>query len=437
LLDVARRLLGSEYVPVPDHLMAAFQQQEQEEEDEGTEEADKVVRAEAFLRRTDDFRRRYAVILDKVVGSTRAKMALEEAYLPVDSASWWAEHKEGAYLDRLRDVWSYDVDDLKRDVDIDLKRRLHEDNEHVLRDFHDVFGRPMFVQEFLRYRELSRGNFPPETDRQEGKAGGATSVEDWKREFQLDRPYSTLLCNVIRKVYHVFMGVEVSEYDVVARYLPLLAKAGRCAEAIENYYDAVTEEAIAHDGYVTAMSAKVADMYKERYGAGLVRGPDDAAYLVKKVRHLRMSLVDERLTDVVRDFQRETDILNDAVTCTFEAVVERPPEQDELNTYQDVFRREDADGGRAFVVETEEDGDGRLEGLKAFVERDIVSGLEFHEVIKERLTSSVAEQPLSRVALFGRLRRVIADIQSMPFEDRTYRSALHIISSVSTASPPS
>ena len=435
---VAKRLLGTDFAPSED-LTSAYLHAASATADaaggEGKEAEER--RAEAFLRGTEDFRRKYAVILEKVVLGTRGILTKEEACLPVEEEEAWAREEE-AYLDRLRDEWSYDVEELKRDVHDALKTRLRSGNDEVLRRFHDVYGRPMFVQEFLRYRELSRGGdfpspSPDASDEQQRrkKSGTWSSADDWEREFRLDRPYTTLLCNVIRRVYDTFMGVEVSEYEVVARYLPLLAKAGRCAEAIEDYFEAVTEEAIAHDGYVTAMSAKVASLYTERYGTRLVRGSDDAAYLVKKVRHLRMSLVDERLTDVVRDFQMESDHVNDAVACAFETVLNRSPEQDELNDYQDVFRR-DEDGSRAFVVDDAGDDDKRrLDDLKAFVERDIVSGLEFHEVIKQRLkTACGAEQPVTRVTLYGRLKHVIERIHGLPFEDRTLELALRVISEI-------
>jgi len=106
---VAKRLLGADFAPSED-LTSAYLHAASSAADAADGEG-----KEASLRGTDDFLRKYAVILEKLVLGTRGIPTKEEACLLAEEEEAWA-YDEEAYLDRLRDEWSFDTEELKRDV---------------------------------------------------------------------------------------------------------------------------------------------------------------------------------------------------------------------------------------------------------------------------------------------------------------------------------
>lgn len=300
------------------------------------------------------------------------------------------------------EAFDVDLTQMKALLFSDLSSVYETNVAEMSHAFLAVFKRPMFVQEFLRYRTKP---FPRFLNR-----------VAWESEFAAEKPFLTLLVNVISKVYADFTDQKLTEYDVVSRYLYLLSRAESNADTIRNYYAAVTEEIIATEGYRFAMGRKLRALHEERFQCqGLA--DVDVDYLMDKVRVAKLSLVDEALPALMRDYHTEVELLDSVVDGVYDKVVGRAPEPSELAEHRHFFRFDTttdtatATESHQFVLDS---NDPRFHRVAREVQSALVSSLEFHDVIKCMIRKEYAKRQRSPYDADATNHKEIANIPNIP-----------------------
>jgi len=288
--------------------------------------------------------------------------------------------------------------------------------ELVLEEFRRIAKRPMYVQEYLRYRaHRDRLGWW----RKGGGGSSAIDEEDMRRQFAADSVAVITLANVIRDVRERYLGMDSSEYDAVRTHLHLLPAptASGHAPSAEAMAALIREEAIATPEYEAAMRKRLSDTHEGIYTAGSVAlSADDLRRLFARAKRAGLSLVDDGLRACVSEYQEENDQIQDNIFGVFTAVYDRQPDRQELERHVAVYRGDGGpDGGDR--VEPE-----RMAQQNARLECELASDLEFHDVLKKKVKQRYMEAHGTGIfasALYATLRRLVRELQEeTPFAER-------------------
>lgn len=267
----------------------------------------------------------------------------------------------------------------------------------VLRAFYDVYERPMFVQEYLRFLNAHPRSHPDKR----------TSVAEWKQVFEEEKPVLLRLINIVNGAYSSFLDADLTEYEIVDKYLPYFDDA---AESAETMYESVKKELVHTDAYQRVMSTRIAQAFFETYGTEMAAA--DVQCVFAKVREQRVSLTDDALYEYIKSFKDEMDVITNNVCETYMAVYERVPDNKELDNHVIEYRARLSSNCTPH----------RASELNKEVECALISGLEFHDVLKTKLRDrhiAVRQDNMSPATLYGTLALALQRLQSLPLERRT------------------
>lgn len=268
--------------------------------------------------------------------------------------------------------------------------------KEVLRAFYEVFDRPMFVQEYMRYaNEHPLANSP---------SNNGADVPEWTKAFEEEKPVLLVLINVISGVYDNYLDQRLTDYEVIDRYLHLLSDA---SESTDRVHEIVKKEVVQTENYETAMKLRLSRSYSETYSTEL--SDTDVKYVFDKVRDNAVSLTDDRLNDFIREFKEDMDIITSNICDTYMAVYDRVPDSSELAKHVIDYR------SRMSTVKHPSE-------LNKDVECVLVSSLEFHDVLKSKLKqkySDVKQDSMTAAVLYSTLEAALQKLQVVPANART------------------
>lgn len=270
--------------------------------------------------------------------------------------------------------------------------------KEVLREFFEIYDRPMYVQEYMR--------FSNDHVMAHASTGQDTSLQQWKAVFEEEKPSLVCLINVSKTTYVNYVDRRLSDYEVVDRYLHLLGDATQDPEKV---FVKIREEMVQTREYRDAMCDRISNIFAELFAAELSQ--EDVSYVFEKVKDRAISLTDDETHACVKKFKEEMDIITNNICDTYMAVYDRIPDQGELSKHVLEYRSK--------MAESELDQPSKL---NRGIECALVSSLEFHDVLKSKLKQKhidMKQDAMSAAVLYGSLEQALHKLQALPVSDRT------------------
>lgn len=261
--------------------------------------------------------------------------------------------------------------------------------KEVLQAFFEVYGRPMFVQEYLRLTDVHPL----------GDVAVNASVEKWKEAFVEEKPTLCAMMNVISTVYENYLGREITGYAVIDRYLHLFDQA---KESTEKLFETVKEELVKTPDYEKAMSNRIAQAYSDTYSIEMSEA--DTKFVFDKVRQHAIALNDDQMHDFIRKFKDDMDAITNNICDTYMAVYDRVPDPSELAKHVAEYR------SRITSLD-------QVDELNREVESALVSSLEFHDVLKTKLKQkhvAVRQDSMTAATLYSTLEIALSKLREVP-----------------------
>jgi hypothetical protein len=217
-----------------------------------------------------------------------------------------------------------------------------------LQRFEGVYGRKMFVEEFVWY-------------------GAEGSVSD---ESELGRRRAAFMdaFQEARELYVAYIDADdFDEYEFVRLHLSEFEQPGFLA--------GLPGRLIATPQYSERMRAKLISLYSSFYDELLDEASNE--YLFERVRRLRTGIHDEELPTHVRAFKDETDTFTDNIFFVYTTAFMRSPEDDELRGLVHEYR--------ARLSGAESSNDMNITVMNDEIIVRLMGTLEFHDVLKGKL----------------------------------------------------
>lgn len=208
-------------------------------------------------------------------------------------------------------------------------------------EFEAAFGRPMFVHEYFRYK-----NMPVVVDVASVRRQHVAAYD------RLDRLHAS------------YVGARLDEYAFVRTYID-------ASDAGESFFARIEEEILAGDEYRRCVSAKLCEIHQSMYDVEIE--PRELSFLFQRVQRDRCELDDEVLVQYVVDFKAERDVIVASVERQYGRILERAPDPFEVDDAIVEYR--------TFRLRDSSDDD--YAGADAELEAKICASLEYHEVIKK------------------------------------------------------
>jgi len=228
--------------------------------------------------------------------------------------------------------------------------------------FETVFGRPIYIQEYAKYFAI-RGDIDLARVRQT----------------HIDRYHE--IHNMLAK----FLAKKLTEHDYVRDYLNRMDDP--------EFVRALNDDIVYDPIYISLMSTNISKRYTQMYDEQLETS--EVAYIFERVQKAHLELEDARLDDHLIAFKSETDEIIKRVYKLYTDIYERMPERSELlekfNNYRAASR-----SGVSF------------ETIDAKIEVELMTCLEFHDIIKKRIRAVKKDIPVSD--MFKVLSQIIANL---------------------------
>ncbi len=228
-------------------------------------------------------------------------------------------------------------------------------------DFERVFSRPIYVQEYSKYY----------TDRATSDMAKVhvNHVEKFK---------------TMKTILSKYTNYDLKEHEYVKRFLFKI----EVPDFIENF-----EKNIVYDEkYVAMMKGNIVKMYEQLYDERLDEA--DIEYIFDKVQKERLDIQDQRLDDYLLAFKKETDNIVNRIFKLYMEIYERTPDKSELLEKSFCYRRQ-----------------ASFEDIDTAIEKELMSCLEFHDIIKNRIRK--IKQDLNVSEVYKLLSLVITKLGSL------------------------
>lgn len=232
--------------------------------------------------------------------------------------------------------------------------------------FESVFGRKMFVQEFMMYGHAILGY-------------STTQLEALRSDFL--RAY-----HLVREVYVAYTDAQYfEEYEFVKLHLTEYKEDG--------FQERLPMHLLGTPEYEAKMKAKLQTTYQGFYDE--VLDEDSVNYLFILIRALKLGVHDGDLPHRVQEFKAETDMIVENIFYVYTTTFERSPEDAELKELIKEYRSRLADSPSS--------------AINADVCVRLMNTLEFHDVIKGKLRSAYTKHTGSSVSA-GLLYQLLQDV---------------------------
>lgn len=199
-------------------------------------------------------------------------------------------------------------------------------------------GRPMYVQEYLKYSGKDDMN-----------------DERVRAAVQLHRR----VYEHARKLQEKYADQQLSEHDFVRLHIYAMDDP--------EFLQTMLEDVLRSEDYRSMMTQALVDMHRRLYDAA--PDADSTAFMFSQALTEQLALNDERLRDLVVTFRKECDAQAARAHEVYLKVYGREPDADEVAQVLPLYRA----------------SHGGYDDVDARVVRQLMSGLEFHDVIKKKI----------------------------------------------------
>lgn len=228
-------------------------------------------------------------------------------------------------------------------------------------NFERVFDRPIYVQEYSKYYN----------DR--------TSADMTNMYVNHVEKFKTM-----KTILSKYTNYDLREHEYVQRFLFKI----EITDFIENF-----EKNIVYDEkYVATMKGNIVKTYEQLYDERLDEA--DVEYIFDKVQKQRLDIQDQRLDEYLLDFKKETDNIVNRIFKLYMEIYERTPDKSELFEKSLCYRRQTS-----------------FEDIDKVIEKELMSCLEFHDIIKNRIRK--IKQDLNVSDVYKLLSLVITKLGSL------------------------
>jgi hypothetical protein len=226
--------------------------------------------------------------------------------------------------------------------------------KRFLADFHALYERPMFVQEYtkLRHRVL-----PVYLQEDAGAGEGLLRQEMLAYTRKLQQ---------IAQLYRRYLDEDVDQYQ----FALLVEEQEERGLEEAAFQERVMHQILGSPRYEAEMRERLREVARVVQDTSLDAAALDC--LFAKARGIRLALHDDAMTDFLQQFAEETARLCAAITDDYVQVLERHPDERELARHLATFR----------------DGIPRklpLDAMNDALTGQLASGREFHDVLKRKL----------------------------------------------------
>ncbi len=230
-------------------------------------------------------------------------------------------------------------------------------------------GRPMYVHEYLKQSLLPSS----------GSGGGVdvrAAVQHHRRVYEH-----------ARKIQEKYADRQLDEYAFVRDHI-------RDMDAPE-FLQRMLEDILRSDQYRDLMTQAIVDTHRRMYDAP--PDADSTAYMFARALAEQMALHDERLRELVVSFRTECDAQAARVHELYLKVYGREPDAEEVTQALPAYR-----------------GDPAHERVDARVVQQLMSGLEFHDVLKKKIKFHFWETHGSEIGASALYKVLNVCIASLP-----------------------
>lgn len=177
--------------------------------------------------------------------------------------------------------------------------------DEVLDVFFEVYGRPMFVQEYFYY-----AFYHP--------MGACTDAHTWRHVFEEEKPVFQSMINAVTDVHQYYYPRKITQYEIIRRYMFMLREEDvRTSTGLENIQRRVRDALLCTSEYERAMkeeSIPIALNY-ENYENAVNLADKDVDYLFLKLREKSVALTDyDTISTIVKKFKDEMEGVADEIS---------------------------------------------------------------------------------------------------------------------------
>jgi hypothetical protein len=220
--------------------------------------------------------------------------------------------------------------------------------------------------------------------------------------------------NRVKEMMHLYLERYLTEEAFIAQCLPRI-------HADVRYVDTLKAEVIDSDEYQSMMTQKLQAIYQSLYGESMEA--DDVSYLFARVKHQKLQLLAEGLTEMVAEFKTENDELLQRIFDVFFLVLDREPDASEQAHYMTFIRNQ--------MSRSKED-------IEDKIARDLKESLEFHDILKRKITADYAKHrrdTLFPSKIYAVLQRVLPAKHSDGIDEYIAHEVQELIRSATPATP--
>jgi hypothetical protein len=259
------------------------------------------------------------------------------------------------------------------------KQQLTINNKFV-EIFEDVFKRPIFIQEYIKY------------------------VND--QMFDPVRLYSVHQSNYIKmkEINSAYLDLFLTEYEYIKQFLQSMDDA----TFVTSFVNEVTNSS----GYEGKMKVLISKKFKEMFDDCLEN--DDVCYVFKIIKENKLSLIDEDISNILVNFKQETDEIIQKIYNLYERTLCRHPDEYELEKDIVAFRSSQSQTG--FV------------GAEKELEKELMVSIEYHDILKKHIKAQYSQKHASDAlpsTLFKLLARAIEHVHSWQLSE--VENQIHIL----------
>jgi len=202
-------------------------------------------------------------------------------------------------------------------------------------EFEITFGRPIYVQEYSKYY-----NDRKSTDT-------ATLYTNHVEKFK-----------TMKTILSKYTDYELVEHEYVKKFLFKV----ELPDFIEDFGKCIVYD----DVYITKMKGNIISMYEQLYDERL--DDADVNYIFDKVQNQRLDIKNQRLDEFLLEFKKETDDIVNRIFKLYMEIYERTPDKIELLEKSFSYRKQES-----------------FDDVDTVIEKELMSCLEFHDIIKQRI----------------------------------------------------
>ena len=233
--------------------------------------------------------------------------------------------------------------------------------------FEDIFQRPIFIQEYFKYKSNNITNF--------------------------DQVHMTHLHNFnrMREIYESYTGKTISEYYFVNKFLYQIDD--------QNCFETIIDTIVGSPDYQQSMFKILSEKYKNMFDVELEES--DLIYIFEIVKNQKLDILNENIPVILTQLKIETDEIVSHIFKQYSVVLERAPDITDIQLYIQFYREKLALG---------------YSSIDTTLENILMHTLEFHDIIKKKVREEYFQKNTSEIrpsALFDILNKVLAKLDGL------------------------